>query len=93
MSKISILAIDNYFTRPSKVIAVLSDLNISVVETSRFTKSWHPTSLKHIKDAHLNNTFFYTTNEHGTLAACWMENGMVFCVSTVHYIVQTRKRC
>ena len=91
MSKKFIIAMDNYFTRP-KVIAALSELDIGVVGTSRFTKSWPPTSLKQIKDAHFNE-FFFTTDEHGTLVARWMDNGMVFCVSTVHRVGQTIKRC
>ncbi len=91
MSKKFIIAMDNYFTRP-KVIAALSDMDVGVVGTSRFTKSWPPTSLKKIKDAHFNE-FFYTIDEHGTLVARWMDNGMVFCVSTVHRIGQTIKSC
>ena len=91
MSKKFIIVMVNYFIRP-KVIVALSDMDIGVVGTSRFTKSRPSTSLKQINDAHFND-YFYTTNERGNLVACWMYNGMVFCVSTVHCIGQTIKRC
>ena len=35
---------------------------------------------------------FWTVDEHNTLVARWMDNGMVFCVSTMHKIGAVIKR-
>ena len=81
-----IIAMDNYFTLP-KVIAKLREKGVGVVGTSRFQKTWPPAALKAIalKDAKFND-FFYCVDEHGTLCARWMDNGLVFCVSTIHKV-------
>ena len=47
------------------------------------------TSNEYEEDQQYNKPIFI----HGTLVACWMDNRMVFCVSTVHRIGQTIKRC
>ena len=79
-----ILAMDNYFTLP-KVIAKLRDKNIGVVGTARFRRNWPCKELRNINlDDVKFNDFFWTVDEHGTLVARWMDNGMVFVVSTVH---------
>ena len=38
------------------------------------------------------NDFFWSVDEHGTLVARWVDNGLVFCVSTLHKINNTVKR-
>ena len=58
MSKKFIIVMVNYFIRP-KVIVALSDMDIGVVGTSRFTKSRPSTSLKQINDAHFNEFFLH----------------------------------
>ena len=32
------------------------------------------------------NNFYHTVDEYGTLLGQWMDNGLVFCVSTVHKV-------
>ena len=36
---------------------------------------------------------FYTVDMYGNLVARWMDNGMDFCVSTIHRPGQMIKRC
>ena len=80
------IAMDNYFTLPP-VIKKLRDKAIGVVGTARFKRNWPPKELKmiDIKDAEFND-FFYTYDENGTLIARWMDNRLVFLVSTIHQI-------
>ena len=86
------LAMDNYFTLP-KVLQVLRGKNIGVVGTSRFRKNWPP---KNLQDVNQNsarfNSFFHTVDEYGNLVARWMDNGLVFCVSTLHKVGEVIKR-
>ena len=79
------LAMDNYFTLP-KVIKKLWDFGVGVVGTARFrSKAWPPKILKDVsKEKARFNEFYYMIDEFGTLVARWMDNGMVFCVSTLH---------
>ena len=89
------LAMDNYFTLP-KVIKSLREKGVGVVGNARFRRNWPPASLRKITltDAKFND-FFYCVDEHGTLCARWMDNGLVFCVSTMHRvgkIVQRMRR-
>ena len=91
------LAMDNYFTLP-KVMLALRKANIGCVGTARFRgKNWPPKILKDVKKEDANfNDFFWTVDEYATLVARWMDNGMVFCISTMHKagkdIARVRKR-
>ena len=88
-----IIAMDNYFTLP-KVIYALRKLGVGIVGTAKYQKSWPPLCLKKIDDKKSNfNDFFWTVDPYGTLVARWMDNGMVFCVSTVHKAGQIIERC
>ena len=79
-----IIAMDNYFTLP-KVIYALRNLGIGIMGIAKYSKAWQPLCLKKIDDKKSNfNYFFWTVDLYGTLVARWMDNGMVFCVSTVH---------
>ena len=79
------LAMDNYFTLP-KVIAALREMGVGIVGTARYrSKAWPPNELKAIsKESAKFNQFYWTIDEYGTLLARWMDNGMVFCCSTIH---------
>ena len=91
------LAMDNYFTLP-KVLLKLRELGIGVVGTARFrSKSWPPKVLREIDAAKAKfNEFYYTIDDFGTMVARWVDNGMVFCVSTIHrsgkMVLRKRKR-
>ena len=80
------LVMDNYFTLP-KLIKSLREKGVGVVGTARFRRNWPPASLRKITlmDAKFNN-FYYCVDEHGTLCARWMDNGLDFCVSTMHRV-------
>lgn len=87
-----VITMDNYFTFP-KVIKALRDLDIGVLGTSRFRKTWPPRRLKNVNKEKANfNEFYWTIDEFGTLIARWMDNGMVFVVSTVHQVGKMIKR-
>ena len=77
---------DNYFTLPG-VIKKLHNIGVGVVGTARFqTKSWPPKVLRDIdKEKAKFNEFYYTIDEYGILIFYWMDNSMVFCVSTIHH--------
>ena len=80
------IAMDNYFTLPG-VIKALRDKCIGVVGTARFKRSWPPKELKVIEKNQAEfNDFFYTYDDFGTLVGRWMDNGLVFMVSTIHRI-------
>ena len=84
---------DNYFTFP-KVIYALRQAGIGIVRTARFRrKSWPPKELRALTKEKANfNDFYYTVDEFGTMCARWMDNGLVFCVSTLHKIGNEIKR-
>ena len=90
------IAMDNYFTLPS-VMPLLRSFGIGTFGTSRFKPNWPTARLKEIdkKDANFN-TFYHHIDKHGTLVARWMDNGLVFVVSTIHrpgYVIKkVRKR-
>ena len=87
-----VIAMDNYFTLP-KVMSSLRKNNIGVVGTARFRRNWPPKVLKDIKVDEVNfNDFYWTVDEHGTLLGRWMDNGLVFVVSTVHKVGRIVKR-
>ena len=80
------LAMDNYFSLP-RAIKKLRDIGVGVVGTARFRKGWPPECLRKIDASKVNfNDFYYCTDEHGTLVGRWMDNGLVFCVSTLHKV-------
>ena len=86
-----IVAMDNYFTRP-KVIKSLRDNNIGVVGTSRLSRGWPSKELKAVSDDADFNDFFYEVDDDGTVCARWMDNGLVFIVSTCHKVGKTVER-
>ena len=91
-----IVAMDNYFTLPS-VMSKLREMGIGCVGTSRFRRNWPSPALTKISQEQANfNDFFWMIDEHNTLVGRWLDNGLVFVVSTVHkignYITRTRKR-
>ena len=91
------LAMDNYFTLP-KVISSLREANIGIVGTARFrSRTWPPKALRMVTKESVNfNDFYWMVDEYGTLISRWMDNGLVFCVSTLHkpgkIIKRKRKR-
>ena len=71
----------------------LRELDVGVVGTARFKKSWPPKQLKELTSDQVNfNEFHYCIDEHGTLLGRWMDNSLVFCVSTVHKVGKVIKR-
>ena len=91
MSKF-VIAMDNYFTLPN-VMKKLREFDIGVVGTSHFKRNWPPKEMRNINVDEVNfNEFHYCYDEHGTLLGRWMDNSLVFCVSTVHRIGNVIKR-
>ena len=91
-----IIAMDNYFTIPS-VIKYFRDIGIGIVGTSRFKRNWPTQKLKKVEQQKAQyNDFYYAVDQYGTLVARWMDNGLVFCVSTIHkpgkVVRRTRKK-
>jgi hypothetical protein len=85
------LGMDNYFTLP-KVIQGLRDNGIGVVGTARFRKGWPPRALQQIQQKDCDfNEFRCLVDENGRLLTRWMDNGLVFCVSTLHHVGTTIK--
>ena len=88
---------DNYFTLP-KVCKKLGDLGIGVLGTAHGQgDEWPPpelndTSLKSKVGHVMFNSLFWTVDEFGTLVACWMDNSLVYIVTTVHNIKDTVKK-
>ena len=88
-----VIAMDNYFTRP-KAIYELRKLNIGIVGTAQYQRAWPPEALKKVDDKKCDfNDFFWTVDDYGTLVARWMDNGMVFCTSTIHRPGKSVERC
>ena len=86
------LAMDNYFTLP-KIIQRLRECGIGVVGTARFKRGWPPALLRNVEQNNCAfNDFNWMVDEHGTLVARWMDNGLVFCVSTLHKVGKIVKR-
>ena len=82
---------DNYFTLPA-VMTMLRDKGIGVFRTLQFQRYWLPEHLKNLSKSNCNfNKFYHLVDEHGTFIARWMDNGLVFCVLTVHTPGKTRK--
>jgi len=87
-----IVAMDNYFTLP-RVLAKLRELGIGCVGTARYRNAWPPKELRNVDQTSADfNDFFYCVDSLGTLVARWMDDGMVFCVSTVHKVGEVVKR-
>ena len=89
-----VIAMDNYFTLPC-AIKELRDKGIGVVGTARFKQGWPPAPLQDLNLKTINfDNFYWMIDKYGTLVACWMDNGLVFLVSTVHTVgnIVTRSR-
>jgi len=87
-----VIAMDNYFTLPG-VIKLLRDLCIGIVGTARFRFGWPPKEIRDIDQSSCNfNDFHWTVDKDGTLLGRWMDNALVFMVSTVHKIGENIKR-
>ena len=68
-------------------------MDFGVVGTVRARQNWPPKELKLVNKNDANfNDFYYCYDEHGTLLGRWMDNGLVFCVSTLHKVGKTIKR-
>ena len=87
-----VVAMDNYFTLPN-VMNKLRDMGIGVVGTAQFKKNWPPKKLKELTSNDVNfNQFHYCVDQHSTLLGRWVDNTLVFCVSTVHRVSHVIKR-
>lgn len=62
--------------------------------TSRFQKGgWPSANIREpTKEKYNFNDFYHCINQHGTLLGRWMDNGLVFCVSTIHIPGRVIKR-
>ena len=60
--------------------------------TAQFWSNFPPKELKNINANAQSNGFYWIFDEKGTLVAQWMDNGLVFCMSTVHCPEKTIKR-
>eukprot|EP00957_Ditylum_brightwellii_P054813 4154072-Ditylum_brightwellii.AAC.1 len=78
---------DNYFTLPH-VVSKLCEIGIGIVGNARYRgQNWPPKQLKEInKDHAYFDDFYWMVDEHETLVGRWMDNGMVFVVSTIHQV-------
>eukprot|EP00957_Ditylum_brightwellii_P184787 14074599-Ditylum_brightwellii.AAC.1 len=67
---------------------MLRDYGIGAIRTGRFWSGWPG---KHVTEIDPNevtfNELFQSVDECGTLPLRWMDNGLVFMVSTVHKVV------
>ena len=80
------------FTLP-KIIERLRNMDMSVVGTARFKRNWPQKEIREVTMEKSNfNDFFWSVDEHGTLIARWVDNGLVFCVTILHKINNTVKR-
>ena len=62
--------------------------------TAKYSKVWPPLCLKKLMIKNRTSMiFFRTVDQYMTLVARWMDNGIVFCVSTVHKAGQIIERC
>eukprot|EP00957_Ditylum_brightwellii_P125459 9562804-Ditylum_brightwellii.AAC.1 len=87
-----IIVLDNYFTLP-KVVGKLCNLGIGVVGADRFQMSWPPKDLKGLSQTNADfNDFYWAVDYLGTLVACWMDNDVIYMVSTVHRVGEAVKR-
>ena len=88
-----IIAMDNYFTLP-RAIKSLRERKIGVVGTARFKQGWPPKQLRNLDGKNfLFNHFYWMVDSMRTLVARWMDNGLVFLVSTVHTVGKTVEKC
>ena len=87
-----VIAMDNYFTLP-KVMHMLRSYGIGCVGTARFRPGWPGQNIKEIDEKQLDfNELHWSVDALGTLLIRWMDNGLVFLVSTVHKVSQIVKR-
>ena len=83
---------DNYFTLPG-IIKKLRDKGVGIVGTARFRQNLPSKELKALTVERMNfNEFHYCYKRYRTLIARWMDNNLVFCVSTYHTIGKVIKR-
>ena len=74
---------DNFFTLP-KVIEALCGKGIGIVGTAQYQRACPSIELKPVSDKDCSfNDFNYTTDDYETLCARWMDNRMVFYISTI----------
>ena len=64
-------------------------MGVGVVGTARFCRGCPPEQLKKENQNEANFNDFNYMVEDGTLLARWMDNGLVFCVSTLHKVGKT----
>ena len=85
------IAIDNYFTL-QKLMVMLYEFSIGVVGTARFFRGWPCQNVKEIDKTQINfNELFLSVDSFGTLLLKWMDNGLVFLVTTVQIVVDLKK--
>ena len=81
---------DNHFTL--KIMATLQQFIIEVVGTEIFCPWWPGKNAKKIGDRQINfNEIFWSVDSFGTLLLVWMDNAIVFLVTTVHYVMDVLK--
>ena len=88
--KYFVIAMENYFTFP-KVLAMLKEFMIGVVGTVRFCPGLSGQNIKEIDDTQINfNELFWSVDSFETLFIKWMENVLVFLVTTVHNMMDIK---
>jgi len=76
-----------------RAINALRERGIWVVGTARFRVGWPPEKLRAVNQIEVDfNDFYFCYDKFGTLVAGWMDNGLAFCVSTIHKVGETVKR-
>lgn len=73
---------DNYFTAP-KTIRALRDTGVGAVGTARPKRNWPPNELV-VPDNCVFNDLYFCVDDYGTLCMKWVDNNVVFLISTVH---------
>ena len=59
--------------------------------TSRAKKGWPPKELV-VSEDHTFNDLFWCVDDHGTVTMKWIDNNIVFMVSTIHNVTDKFKR-
>eukprot|EP00957_Ditylum_brightwellii_P037673 2849027-Ditylum_brightwellii.AAC.1 len=68
------------------------DGGIGVIVTARFCCNWPSSNLKDINVLLVSfSKLFWTEDKFGILLMQWMDNGLVFLVTTVHTILEVAK--
>ena len=85
--KYFVIEMENYFILP-KLMAMLQEFMRGVVGTVNLCLGWRSKSFKEIDDTQINfNKLFCSVDSFGTLLLKWMENGLVFLVTTFHNVM------